>query len=172
MINIDDTILNKYLDGELTGEELVEVRDQLMKSESLRRKLNALKLVDENLKKIESYHLPSSFAAGVMNKLSLRAKAKKEQRYFIISVSSVFIIISLIIIGFILSNVLTFESSSASQINMEGILTLGDGIAGFISGIFSSKNISILGSIISGGIVITAYFFYDVQRRTGQKFGK
>ena len=60
-MKITDEILNKYLDGELNREEADQVKREILESMELKKKLNALKLIHDNLYKIKKDEVSQGF---------------------------------------------------------------------------------------------------------------
>ncbi len=173
MIQLSDEILNKYIDGELEQSMLVEIREQLKDSEKDRRRLAALQTVHRELANLKSYEVSNDFTAKIMFKLRKNVMVTKKDRYFIFSVSSIFIIISLIIIGYMLAWTVSQNSGPNSLTNNI------DNYANYFVNVFSSiksfltaKNISIIGSIFSFGIIISGYIFFENLRQTKRRLSK
>lgn len=162
MNRLSDEILNKYIDGELDYETLNEVKTILKESESDRENLKALLKVHDELKRIKEFEVSHGFTSIVMNKISAKFKPKKADKYFIISVSSFFILLSLVIIGVVIAMISNSPEQSSSSEQVWGYLvSVLESFSIFIRKIFSGSGMSIFGSIISFGILITAYFFFD-----------
>jgi len=166
MMNITDELLNKYLDGELNNQETAEVNSALSTSEEFRKRYNALRLVHDKLSKMEVEQVSSGFTSKLMGRLPHRVTVPRSQKYFIASISFVIVVICLGIIAYLTSIVaasIPEQSSSTGALN-----NLDNFIAVFISAmekLFRGKNLSIIGSVFSFGILISGYFFFEYQKK-------
>jgi hypothetical protein len=166
MNRLSDELLNKYIDGDLDAESLKEVKTILKESEVDRERLKILSRVDEELKNIKELEVRSDFTSRIMSKISVRFKPKRSDKYFIISVSSFFVLLSLAILGTVIALMIQSpgETSSSEQV-INFLVSSLDNFGSFLGKIFSGSGISIFGSIISFGILITAYFFFEGHKR-------
>jgi anti-sigma factor RsiW len=167
MININYELLNKYLDGELNEKEKIDLEKYLNGDETARKRLNSLKLVHSNLFRIKEDSPSINFTDKVMMSISRRAKSKSGQKYFIISISSFFVLLCMLIFGFVLSNIL--GSSSAGIVDSHSVNTINNltnSLVGIINKLFSGQGLSIFGSILSLGIIISGYIFFEKQKST------
>ncbi len=88
-----------------------------------------------------------------MRKITAKFKPRKADKYFIVSISSFFILLSLAIIGIVISIMINSPGQSSSSEQMLGYLVSAlESFSIFIKKIFSGSGISIFGSIISFGI--------------------
>lgn len=167
MNKLSDEILNRYLDDELEKTELKMVNDQLKVSAEDRKRLKTLQTLDNNLRKMKIDSVSPDFTSGLMKKITKKSRAKNEQRVFIISISSVFVIIALGVLGYVMS--LLFSApppqSGATTVTQE-TLTFLENITVPVKNFFTSTNISIIGSVISLGLLISVYFVFDLLKHT------
>ncbi len=162
MNKLSDEILNKYVDGELDYTSLLYVKEILSTSIKDKKRYQALLAVHNELKKLKAESPKDSFTISVMNKLVSRKKAYKEQRNFVLVVSSLFIFFIFVVVGMIVYYAVSSPSSQQTSPNYSQILTSTlRTIASSIVHIFSPKGISIFGSILSLGILISGYFFFE-----------
>lgn len=173
MKELNDEILNKYIDGELDHTSLQEVNDILSNSFEDRKRHQALLAVHNGLKKLKEEHVSENFTYTVMNRLRLQRKSYKEQKTFISVVFSIFILLILGIVGAVIYIGLTQPSDAESSVNYsQYIFGFVKSIVSMISQIFTPKGISIFGSVISLGILISGYFFFESLKATKQKVHK
>lgn len=173
MIQLTDEIINKYIDGELDYDALREVREILNNSGPDRKRFITLQAAHQELSRIKLYEVSPDFTSTIMSKLLKNAKAKREEKYFIFSVSSIFVGISLLIIVYLI--VVLIGQSSGTSISNQNINLYIDYFTKNLSSlkeIFTNKNISILGSVFSLGMIVIAYFFYESLRRTKRGLSK
>jgi hypothetical protein len=172
MIEFTDEILNRYIDGELSPDEIAEVKRILGSSEDARKRLNAMKLVHEHLKNYPEKETPPGFSSILMRKI-IRRPEPKGQKYFIISVSSFFVLISLSIIGYLASYILsTGERSAENNNTFENLKYLMEKLVLGIKSLFTAGNVSLIGFIFSFAIIISAYFFFDSHNKAKAKLTK
>jgi len=168
MIQITDEILNKYLDGELSREESEQVKYGLSTSEELQKKYNALKLVHEKLFDMKEDEVSPAFADKIMNQIVRRKFAiPKQQKYFIVSIATFITLLCLVIFGFVISAIISSAPSSIGESKsvLDSVSTLTDGLVKTLQHLFSGKGLSIIGSVFSLLIIVSGYFFFEMQKR-------
>lgn len=165
---ITDEILNKYLDGDLSTEEAGEVKAQLDSSAELQKKFNALKLVHEKLFDLKEEQVSPEFTKLVMAKISKqRFVVPKQQKYFIVSVAAFISLLCLLILGFSISVIISSAQTSVGESKsiLDSLSHLSDGLITIIKNLFSGKRLSVIGSVFSIIILISGYFFFEMQKR-------
>lgn len=172
MIEITDEILNRYIDGELNPSELIEIKEALKNSEDVRKRLYAFQLVHKELKRFPAKETSSGFTSLLMKKI-IRRPERNGQKYFIFSVSSFFILISLAIIGYLTSYIISSGSTTPeTNSSVNTLVSLMERLVQGIRATFSKGNISIIGFIFSFGIIISGYFFFESHRHAKAKLDK
>ncbi len=172
MTGLTDEILNRYLDGELSPKELNEVRKILNSSEDARRRLYAIQLVHDGLKKYSGRKPSPAFTSVLMKKI-VRRPEPKGQRYFIFSISSIFVLVSLAIIGYLTSYIISMgQESSGGNSSVNNLIYLAERMVHGIQTLFTAGNVSLIGFIFSFAIIISAWFFFDSHRQTKAKLTK
>ena len=152
MNNLSDEILNKYIDGELDFASLEHVNEVLSNSAEDRKRMQVLSAVHNELKKIKEDKVADSFTSYFMKKFLNRKKAAKEQRNFIFAISSVFVFIIFIIVGFIIYFGVNQPGESQISTNYSNfIIGLFQSLTSGIAKIFTTQGISIFGSIFRSG---------------------
>jgi anti-sigma factor RsiW len=167
MIDFNDELLNRYLDGELDVKEQAELEKYLKENETARKRFNSLNLVHSNLFRIKENSPSVNFTESVMMSITRKSKSRSGQKFFIISVSSFFVLLCFLIFGFLLANIL--GSTSTSGMDSQSLNTINNFTNSFISEIkklFSGQGLSIFGSILSLGIIISGYIFFEKQKHT------
>lgn len=173
MIELSDEILNKYIDGELDQSALSEVRQQLKHSESGRLRLTMLQRVHSELNRLETFEVSNNFTSMLMSKLQKKAKVVRKDRFFVLSISSLFLIIILAIISYMC--IMLFSNAGGAAQNIQDInnyMNFIESVSSTIKGLMTPKNISIIGSVLSFGIIITGYLFFENQRQTKRNLSK
>lgn len=173
MIQITDEILNKYLDGELTTGEADQVKSVIRSSEELQRKFNALKLVHDNLSTMKEDEVSAGFSEKLMKQIVKRSTAPKQQKYFIISIVTFITLLCLVIFGLSISAMISSAASSANESKsvFDSVPNLTDGLVRSLKQLFSGAGLSIIGSIFSLIILISGYFFFELQKRAKTNLG-
>ena len=174
MIQIKDEILNRYLDGELSREEAEQVKSALRHSDELKRKFNALKFVNDKLQDLNEEKVSPDFTNDLMKRiLKSRFVVPKQQKYFIVSVATFITLLCLVIFGFSISALISSTPSSIGDSTsvVDSITKLSDGLVKVIEKVFSGRGLSIVGSIFSIIIIISGYFFFEMQKRSKANLG-
>jgi hypothetical protein len=109
-----------------------------------------------------------------MKQIVKRSIAPKQQKYFIASVVTFIILLCLVIFGFSISAMISATTSAAgdSQSVFDSVSGLSDGLVRTIKNLFSGASLSIIGSIFSMIILISGYFFFEMQKRTKSVISK
>ena len=115
----------------------------------------------------------ASFTNKVMSKIGHRKfTVPKQQKYFIFSIAAFITILCLVIIGFSISAIISTSSPVTDSLNvLETVSVLSGGFVDYIKQIVSGKGLSILGSIFSLVIIISGYFFFEMQKRAKANLG-
>lgn len=167
MNKLSDEILNRYIDNELSQAELKMVREQLQNSEEDRKRLLTLQLLHSNLKNMKGELVSSDFTDTLMKKIIKKSKARKEQRFFVFSIASIFVIIALGIIGYIMSLIFAVPSTTGSTITgTQETVTVLQNLIVPIKDFLGKINISMIGSVFSLGLLISIYFIFDLVKHT------
>jgi hypothetical protein len=160
MIDLNDDILNKYIDGELDNNLTRQVRIQLESSIEDMKKYKALLSIHNELRRLPVEEVSPNFTSNLMLKVQRSLKSKKEQNFFLVSVLSLFSLICLGIVGFLIANyIFTAEPSSPDILTQFTEHT--NSFVVLLRNLFSKGNISIIGSVFSFVLIISGYFFYE-----------
>ena len=167
MIELNDNILNKYIDDELDSSLAQQIKIQLESSPEDMNKYKALLFIHNELRRLPVDDVSPNFTANLMSKIQRSLKSKKEQNLFVISILSFFFLISLGIIGYLLANyIFTAEPGSSDAITQ--LTQRSEEFVTLLRNFFSKGNISIIGSIFSFVILISGYFFYESVKHSKQ----
>jgi hypothetical protein len=162
-MKLSSDLLNKYIDNELSREEMREVEEMIKNSNEDIKELNMLQRTDSALKNLKVMEVKSNFTSLVMNKIQRGLREKQEQKKFIVSIVSIFLIMCLaivVVVGFEI--VRNFNPGTSMGIN-ESVKYISSATE-FISKIINSRNISIVGGVFSFGLIISAWFFFDYSK--------
>jgi asparagine N-glycosylation enzyme membrane subunit Stt3 len=112
---------------------------------------------------MESESVSPDFTPDLMKRIMKKSKAKKEQGYFIFSVASIFVIIALGIIGYVISLIIAAPSATGDTVaGTKETVTILENLIVPIKNILSKTNIAMIGSIFSLGLLISVYFIFDL----------
>ena len=172
---ITDEILNKLLDGELSREETELIRIELASSFDLQKKFNALKLVHEKLFNLKEDEVSIGFTDLIMNKIhKKRFAVPKQQKYFIVSVAAFITLLCLFVFGFSISAIISSSPASTGESKsvFDSLSHLSDGLVTIMKNLFTGKGLSVVGSVFSIVILISGYFFFEMQKRSKAALSK
>ena len=163
---LNDKILNEYLDGNLDEQKIIEVEKLLASSENDRKRFNALKVIHDELSQLKEDKTSEDFTQIVISKLGKKFELPGHQKYFIFIIASIFILISVGIVAYTVTAIISTSSPQSEPIEVtETVHQLSNGLINELKQIFNSKNLSIIGLIFSLGIIISGYFFFENQKR-------
>lgn len=166
MSRISDEILNKYIDGELNEKSVLEIENILNTSKEDADRLSALKRIHSELGKIGSFSLPGDFTMNVMSKIRGTAKARNKDKYFILTIISFIIALSLGIIGFLAYNIAQTPSDQTTSLNiLANYMPYIKNVLDALQRIIPGNTFSFIGSILSFIVIISGYFFFENQKR-------
>ena len=172
MNKLSDEILNSYLDGELDNQKRKEVEEILRNSEDDRKTFNALKLVHNHLSSIVEYKPSLKITDNVMNRIRNKFVLPRRQNYFVLSVASFFILICVAIITYLVVVIISSAPPQSESIQIsDTVYQISDALINELKKLFSGKNLSIIGSIFSLGIMISGYFFFEHQKHSKAHLG-
>ena len=173
MIKLTDEILNKYIDGDLDNITILEIREQIKNSEIDKKRLNALLAIHDELKKMKVIEVRNDFTSTVMAKLVNKVRSRKKDKFFIFSISSIFVVCSLAIIGYLIVTVVgTNVGGNAANQNIDNYVNYFVNVLASAKEFLTAKNISIIGSVFSFGLIITGYFFFESMRQSKRRLSK
>jgi anti-sigma factor RsiW len=163
---LTDEILNEYLDGNLDEQKRIEVEKLLASSENDRKRFSALKIIHGELSQIKEDETREDFTPLVISKLGKKFELPHHQKYFIFIIASIFILISVGIVAYITTAIISSSAPQTESFQVtETVHQLSNGLIYELKKIFSSKNLSLIGLIFSLGIMISGYFFFENQKR-------
>ena len=163
---LSDEILNKYLDGELDENQSAEIEEILNKSENDRKRFSALKLIHKELSLMQEDKVSVDFTNNVMARVNKKFALPKQQNYFIVSISSILVLICLVIVTYVVTAIISSSAPQTESLQItETVNRFGNGLILELKKLFSGKNLSIIGSVFSLGILISGYFFFEQQKR-------
>lgn len=167
MKNINDELLNKYLDDELSREEKDLVKTSIENSSEVKKRYEALLKAHNLFNSVEEESLSIDFTKLVMKKLNYKSAIAQQQKYFLLTILSLLGLIILGITGYafyqVISSIQPIQSS-------EIVTTYSKDLGDYVSSLFGQKNLTILGSVLSFIMLISGYFLYDYQKHSKKNF--
>ena len=170
MNNMSDEILNKFLDGELSIGETAEVESFVKSSPEAKLRLLALKEVDRSLRNMPISEIKFDITSVIMQRIQWSDRSKREQKRFIIIISSFFISLCLSIAGFIGFEIIRNYNPERSKMLIDTV-KYAKSMSVLITSLMNSTNMTIIGGVFSFGLLISAYFFFDYSK-IFRKIGK
>ena len=164
---LTDEILNEYLDGNLDEQKREEVEKLLASSENNKKRFSALKVIHDELSQLKEDETSKDFTQLVISKLGKKFELPRQQKYFVLIIASIFILICVGIVAYTATAIISSTAPQTESIQVtETVHNLSDGLIYELKNIFSSKNLSLIGLIFSLGIIISGYFFFENQKRS------
>ncbi|MBU2493908.1 MAG: hypothetical protein KJ571_14870 [Bacteroidetes bacterium] len=171
---INDELLNKYIDNELTDVELAEFKKEIQTDAEAQNKLKALKLTDEILNKMEVNRAPVNFTEMFMKKIITVSSFHKEKvSYFFVSIISFFVLTITGILGYSISKIESGSSSIAekNQYVQKTKEVLSGGL-GELNAILSNDNMLLIGAGLTFVLLISGYFLIENHKNFKEKLNR
>ena len=163
-MKLNDELIQKYLNRELSAKDSAEVEQTLMQFPEEYKDYKSLVSIHKNLKNIRQEELSPAFTSSVMNKIvSLRSKSAAD-RNFIFGISGIFVLLCAAIAVLVGWQVLSGSDGSTSNLMYDSTSEGVDFVLNLLSNLKSSTVLTIIGSFFSLSILITAYFFFEHQK--------
>lgn len=169
MKNFSDETLNRFIDEELTQEEMNLIKEYLKTDLGLRKRIYSLKVIHSELKLIREDEVSPEFTMRLMQRISRKYKVPKEQKVFISFMLSFFGFLCLSILGYIFFIIYGEISQAVSSDTNETINHISHSLVRFIKDVLSGINISVVGSILSILILVSGYYFFEMAKQSKTK---
>jgi hypothetical protein len=169
-MKLTDEILNKYLDGELSSEELRELNLLIEEDPDALTTLKTHKFVDKTLSKIETESAPVGFTQRVMNIISAASSVKSKKFYFFRFVVSLFALLISGTIFFIINNLPEPEPESQTSLKIFDTASkfLNENL-GSLSNLLNNNTLIMIGGILTIVLLISGYFVLESHKSFKQK---
>lgn len=169
---ISDEILNKYLDGELDKQLTKQVETKLKSSEAERKNFQAFKLLHAELSALQEDRVKNNFTSLVMSKIQKKAVVSKDQKFFMLSISSIIVVICLAVVSYVAYMIISSYSSPSESFQVtETAREFSSGLITELTKMFSGKNLSIIGSVFALALLVSGYFFFERQKQSNANLG-
>lgn len=169
MKSFSDETLNRFIDEELTQEEMNLIKEYLKTDLGLRKRIYSLKGIHSELKLIREDEVSPEFTMRLMQRISRKYKIPKEQKVFISFMLSFFGFLCLSILGYIFFIIYGEISQAVSSDTNETINHISHSLVRFIKDVLSGINISVVGSILSILILVSGYYFFEMAKQSKTK---
>lgn len=166
MIHLNDEILNRYTDNELDSDELARVNEHLKICHDCLSRLKAQRIVEQQLRAIDTYHLSSDFTKLLMHKIEkVSFHYKPRKSYFFRFIFSFFLLSALSVVGFLLINIPTAQPDSETSIWIRSVNGVISYISAYYRNIFTGRDTPIITTILTFAILISIYVMYESHRQ-------
>jgi anti-sigma factor RsiW len=162
MKNVNDELLNKYIDGELSVQEIDDLEKDLTVNPDLVDRLKAIKMTDTVLKTMEHDSAPRNIANRIMQKIESVSSVKNQKPYFVYGIGVFIVMVTLAAIGIVISMVPP-ESVGSSTIDpfMDKVTVAVSENASIISDVLQNPVLLLIGASLTLLSLITAYYLFD-----------
>ena len=169
-MKLTDEILNKYLDGELSSEELKELNSLIENDPDALSTLKTQKFVDKTLSKIETESAPAGFTGRVMNIISSASSIRSKKFYFFRFIVTLF---GLLVSGtfiLILFSLPEAEPESDTSLRVVDTATkfLSENFGG-LSNLLNNNTLIMVGAMLTIILLISGYFVLESHKSFKQK---
>lgn len=169
-MKLTDEILNKYLDGELSSDELKELNLLIEVDPDALNTLKTHKFVDKTLSKIETEPAPVGFTQRVMNRISSVSSVRSKKFYFFRFIVFLFGLLISGTIFFILISLPEVEPESEASLKVFDTATkfLSENFGG-VSDLLNNNTLMMIGGILTIILLISGYFVLESHKSFKQK---
>lgn len=170
---INDELLNKYIDNELSEIELKELSETLKSDSEAQAKLKALQLTEEVLRKMEITPAPQNFTEIFMKKIITVSSVHKEKvSYFFVSVISFFALTIIGVIGYSVSKIGFETSLGENNQYVQKTKEVFSGGLTQINSIFNNDNMLLIGAGLTFVLLISGYFIIESHKNFKEKLNR
>ena len=169
-MKLTDEILNKYLDGELSSDELKELNSLIEENPDALSTLKTHKFVDKTLSKIETESAPVGFTQRVMNIIASASSVRSKKFYFFRFIVFMF---GLLISGTIFTILISLpevEQESETSLKVVDTATkfLSENFGG-LSDLLNNNTLIMIGGMLTIILLISGYFVLESHKSFKQK---
>jgi len=168
-MKISDDLFNKYIDNELSKEELDQFNKMLPQDQEAIQKLKALQFVEHSAKKIKVFKAPDGFAEKMMAKIKPQFSKRYEKNYFFRFIISLFTVLFFSISGLMISFLV---NSNADTISKKSIfIDLSQDFLqklSIVEKFFVNSNNLMISSLITLLLLLSLYFIIETRGFTNQ----
>ena len=168
----NDDLLNKYIDNELSREELDKV-DELVKSDNkFRSQLTVHKYVHETLYQLPLKMAPHNITETIMNSIVGKISDKYRKNYlfrFVVTALSSILLITLFILFYFIGDLAFFKNASEISINFSDKIFSS---LSYLKEIFNSNVFKTVTGLFGFVILLLFYFNYNSHKQLKDNLNK
>jgi hypothetical protein len=161
----NDDLLNKYIDNELSRDELDEVEELVKTNNKFRSHLSVHKYLHETLYQLPIKNAPLNITEIIMNKISGSINKKYKKNYlfrFVIAVLTSILVLTLFMFFYFLGDLELFKN--ASEISMNYSDKILPSIS-YMNEIFNSNVFKTVTGILGFVVLLLFYFNYNSHKQ-------
>lgn len=163
-----DELMNKFLDNEITKDELEELNN-LLKHDDHLEKFKALQLFESAIKSYEYEKAPFDFTDKLMKKINSSKEVKSRRNYFVYFMNAILVLLLAGIILLILANTNWNLRDNNFTSEIKNITNHFVNKSFFAISILKNKSLAIISSFVSLIILITFYFTINSHKEFRKK---
>ena len=168
-MKISDDLFNKYIDNELSKEELDQFNKMLSQDSDTIQKLKALQFVEHSAKKIKVFKAPDGFAEKMMTRIKPQLSKRYQKNYFFRIIISLFTVLFFSISGLMISFLV---NSNADTISKKSIfIDLSQDFLqklSIVEKFLVNSNNLMISSLITLLLLLSLYFIIETRGFTNQ----
>lgn len=165
MKNVNDELLNRYIDGELSPQEIDDLEKELGANNALVERLKALKMTDTVLKSMEHESAPANVAQRIMQKIESISSVKNKKPYFLYGIIGFIALVTISTIGLVLSQIpAQTEESIPIEPFMDKLTVTVSENAAVISDVMKNPVVLLVGASLTLISLIAAYYLFDAHK--------
>ena len=169
MNNLNDELINRYIDKELDGAQISDLKRIIEANPDELKKLKTLQFVDQTLCELETIPAPDNFTERFMSKLNSALPAKYSNFRFFKVIIGIF---GLLILGTIVSVFLIQTPENGTSAFSEYVDKIKQAVSQkniSFENLLSNKTILFIGGFLTCMMMIMAYFIIDSHKTLKQK---
>jgi len=163
-----DELMNKFLDNEITKDELEELNN-LLKHDDHLEKFKALQLFESTIKSYEYEKAPFDFTDKLMKKINSSKEVNSRINYFVYFMNAILVLLLAGIILLILANTNWNLRDNNFTSEIKNITNHFVNKSFFAISILKNKSLAIISSFVSLIILITFYFTINSHKEFRKK---
>lgn len=163
-----DELMNKFMDNEITKDELEELNN-LLKHDDHLEKFKALQLFESTIKSYEYEKAPFDFTDKLMKKINSSKEVKSRRNYFVYFMNAILVLLLAGIILLILANTNWNLRDNNFTSEIKNITNHFVNKSFFAISILKNKSLAIISSFVSLIILITFYFTINSHKEFRKK---
>jgi hypothetical protein len=160
---MNDDLINRYIDGELSLSEKEEFDKQINSSPGLRKRLEAMQSLHGFLLTQKEESTSADFTMAVMKKITRSSSSLRSQNYFFAAVIGIFSLLCLFITGYLIAGILNSANESSlilPDISVP-IISYIEGFTAKAVNLLNPKYFPIIGYLAASLVLLTGYISFE-----------